>query len=482
MPILAATLRRSAGALRAVLSAALLGLTAATLGAPPAPGLAPEPMTIDALGLVFHPPEAATLQVQRAGETVQVTMVDAGEDRAWSMLIQRITSARRGTTAKEQIDQLFEAWRGRGIEFTVIDSGPSDHDGRPGHRCFVRHASGGTELVNGWFILTLSEWESLVFSMQALPETFTTVRPLLESSLATIRIRNAGEVADERQARLDAARQILGTIGTEQLARLVGRSAWYRYYLPAAASPDGKETELGYYLLEFREAFLGAIDPDRPPENYDASERVLGLMAHVAAHSISAEGSTYDSDAYFWLSWEQDREAWSIRGTRRYAGKEMSDAITGLRIPPAATSPQGRITVITSAPGGTGRDELNWGVPDVYLSQAARWGLGALLPRTAAGPVTFSAYSVETVPGEEKPTLALRIDRWEPAPGRAGHWQLTSQQRGDLAKTVSVYDAAGDLVLRTFPNGAVSERIEVDALHRLWKQKGLATGRVAPRP
>jgi hypothetical protein len=47
---------------------------------------------------------------------------------------------------------------------------------------------------------------------------------------------------------------------------------------------------------------------------------------------------------------------------------------------------------------------------------------------------------------------------------------------------VSVFDAAGDLVVRTFPNGAVSERIEVGALHRLWKQKGLATGPVAPRP
>ena len=66
-------------------------------------------------------------------------------------------------------------------------------------------------------------------------------------------------------------------------------------------------------------------------------------------------------------------------------------------------------------------------------------------------------------------------------PGAAGRWTLISRTRGDAPEVSSAYDDAGTLLRRTWPDGRVSERIELGELHRLWERKGL-TGPGAKGP
>jgi hypothetical protein len=224
--------------------------------------------------------------------------------------------------------------------------------------------------------------------------------------------------------------------------------------------------------VEFIEAKRGAINPQRGEEMYDPEDHQLGLMARVRGQIIDAESNTtIDSRAFYWLAWDLSEERWSIQVTTRAGSRSTAEAQTGVRMPRSAGNPAGRIIVIDSSSGGATRDQKNWAAPEVYLSQALRWGLGHLLPREGTEPLLLSYYFYD---GTES-SITLRLDRWEPAGDGEGNWILTSRSKSDAPAIISIYNRAGDLVRRTLPDGSVSEPIELDDLNRLWRSKGITT-------
>ena len=297
---------------------------------------------------------------------------------------------------------------------------------------------------------------------------------MFAASLDTVRLDDPAVVVSARRARLDAGRAFLDSLSPDRLRLLVGRRQWYRHYLPPRVTGRGADTELGYYVVEFAEGPLGAIDPNRDPARYDPSERVAGLLVSVRGHYLEGTaGLTYDSEALYWVAWDRSEEAWSIRGTRRAGRATQSEAQTGIRTRRSTSDPAGTITVIASRLDGTTRDQQSWRVPDVYLSQATRWALGALLPRDVGPsnePHTFGMYCFDATSTEL--AVSLRTDTWEPLDASRSRWRLTSQARGDAPKVVSIHDAAGRLRRRTWPNGAVAEATELEALQRRWRPLG----------
>jgi len=444
---------------------------------PPRHGLEAEVFRTDSLGLAMHVPLDAVIQVQRVEDHVTVQMIDGALTPAWSIRIQSLTSTLTEPSPAAQVDQLIESWRTAGRQFTIVANDEITCGELDGQLCYLAKepTPGEPDVISGWLILPTGGRQFLVFSTQMIASELPRLRALFDTSFATIRVHDLGEIADERKGRLERAGAILASFTPERLRAVIGREQWFRYYIPASIDPDGKETELGYYAVEVSEDTIGALDPNRSAGwNRDTDD--LGMLVRVSGHYIdSAANMVYDSEARYWLAWDRSEEGWSIRGTRRQGSKSVTEAVTGIRSPRGTGQPAGSITVIGSSRDGTTRDEKSWKVPDVYLSQATRWCLGDLLPRTGAEPIEFGAYCVDNT--TEKASISLRFDRWEPSPRRPGHWLLTSQTRSGAPKTVTLYDEEGRLVRREWPDGRLTVPITLDALHRLWKSKGLETGR-----
>jgi hypothetical protein len=458
---------------------ALSASAAAQTATPPPAGLHAEPLVAESLGLTMYPPAGALMREEKVEGRATIVLLDGEGVPAWSMRIQPLVmpfGAPKGRPG-DRIAELLEAWRNQGLTFRMLHDAPVAVDGRAGHLAYVeQEAEPGETSVSGWLVLEHENREFLVFAVQIAAAEYANVRGVIDASFATIRLRAATEVAEGRKMRLDAGREFLAGIGRDRLRGLTGPQRWFRHYVPALASGEAEDEELGYFSVEFRDGMLGEVEPNRDPSSFGPDERESGLLVAVQGHYLeAATNSTYASEARYWMAWDQSHEAWSIRGTRRWGRKSRSEAQTGFRTPRSTGDPSGTLIVVASNIDGTTRDQESWRVPDVYLSQPIRWALGALLPRDRPEqPLVFGTYCFDST--APKLATTLRIDTWECTDRTRGHWTLTSQSRPNVAKIVSEFDAGGRLVRRTWPGGPVAEPIDVDDLHELWKRKGLPTG------
>ena len=297
-----------------------------------------------------------------------------------------------------QLDRLLADWQTSGRAFRVLARGPAMVDGRAGQRCEIAIESpGAPAIVNGWTVVPYGARSLLVFATQALAADVPRLRPMFGAVLASVRFKAPESIAATRGTHLDTGRAFLAAVTPEDLRAIAGREAWFRHYRPGTGSQG--PVELGYYTVRFEEGPLGAIDPRRDPARYDPDEQTPGLVVTVRGHYFDGSTSgTYDSEAVYWLAWDRTEEAWSIRGTRRWGPKKLSEAQTGIRTPRSAGDPGGTITVIDSRNDGATRDQQSWRVPDVYLSQATRWALPFLLARQRG-------------PGRSAPTASTRCRR-----------------------------------------------------------------------
>ncbi|MHC5114769.1 MAG: hypothetical protein ACYTGP_10110 [Planctomycetota bacterium] len=441
-------------------------------------GLEVQPLQVESLGLTFHPPASSTFHMQRLEGRATINLVDGSEVPTWSIRVQPIVSALARPSPAAQVEQMLENWKRAGKPADVISNEVVTLGSATGQLCYVRQLSTtGEAVISGWLMLPLDERELLVFAIQTLPDDFGRTRALLDASFQTIQLTPLSDVALSRKLRLEAGAEFLAAATEERLRSLIGRKRWYRYFRPAAVTGASTDAELGYYLVEFSEDKLGAIDPGRPESNYDPTEQTLGLLVHVHGHYLEAQTeSTYDSQAYYWMAWDQSQEAWSVRGTRRHRGREVSEAMTGIRTPKRAGDPYGTLTIINTGVSSN-REQKSWRVPDVYMSQPIRWALGTLMPRARGSMLHMNTYSFDNSAG--RMSLSLRSDEWTPSTSGAGRWRLVTKASNDAPEIETIFDDTGSLIRRTWAQGPVTELIELRDLHRLWQRKGLATGKLS---
>ena len=69
--------------------------------------------------------------------------------------------------------------------------------------------------------------------------------------------------------------------------------------------------------------------------------------------------------------------------------------------------------------------------------------------------------------------LAQRIDTWSRTTDGSGQWVLETQPVLDIAAITQRFDASGLRLDRIDADGTVTQRIDPQALQRLWRSKGL---------
>ncbi len=271
---------------------------------PKSHGLEDRPLIVESLGLQMNPPIGAISQVQRVGQQMSVSLIDGAAIPIWSMRIQNMVSTLPEPLPAAQVEQLLASWTTAGRSFDIVSNVPVVYGGRSGQLCYLRQsASSGQEIVTGWLILSTGSHDLLVFSLQILPDDLPRMRALLEASFSTIRLRDIEEIADERKIRLDAGRAFVDSLSPDQLRALIAPEQWYRYYKLDTSGAGGGETEVGYIRVEIRQGMRGELNPNRPEEHFDATERQTGLLVAVHGRIVqdAARNVYYDSEQLFWL-------------------------------------------------------------------------------------------------------------------------------------------------------------------------------------
>jgi YD repeat-containing protein len=440
--------------------------------APPAPrlaqsprGLASEPLVAEAIGLRMYLPAGGAARSATGPDGVSYLASDEAQN--WSLRISTLLPAVAGASAAGLAADQLQAVQKTGRPVQVMVNGPRPCGTIQGHLLYVQQSINNQAVVNGWLMLPTSPQSFVVVTIFADAREFPRLRPIFDACFDTIQLRSAAELADQREARLARGREVLATFTPQRLRAAAFDRQWYRVYRPGPSGRSADDTELAFMSLQVGEGKRGELTPERAPEAFGAMESELGLLLLLEARYLLDDpkaGGHVDVDARYWMNWDRQSEAWSVRYTRRVGTVSRTAADTGVRSGP-------RLEVIHSSREEQTREPETFQVPEVYLCQAEVLLLGALLPRDgpASGEMAFACYDPKAR------RLIDRVDSWK-LDRQAPHWVLTTIQFSDTAPIRQVYDASGRRLQRTDPDGTITERMDPGELRKLWQSKGLPSG------
>lgn len=431
--------------------------------------LDPNPFVAESIGLKVHFPAGAAVVAEKVSAQLAISVSDAAEIPAWSMRIQPVSATRAQATAATLVDDLLQDLKARRVDFTPISNAAVVIGGTMGQLAYIRQSGpDGQRIVSGWLVLPSGPQSFLVFAIQCLEGAFDTAKPIFDASFASIEIQSVEEIASQRLTRLEAGRAMLEGVTKEKLKSLVGARQWLRIY---KTKPDGKTSEVGCSMMEVLEGKRRDVNEQRSARG--KGNDAEGLLVRIQGRIVidAARREYYDSMALYWMAWDQSEEEWSVVGTHRQGEAAQSEAESGVRERREALTPRPRLIVIKSDRATNARTPSEWHVPEVYLSQPLGWVLARLMPAGISDRREFAFYAYNF--SSTEPQLTQRLDVWEPAGDGTGNYRMTTRLSSDTAPIVSIYKPDGSLVRRTHPDGAVTEPISIEELHRLWKSKGL---------
>jgi hypothetical protein len=438
-----------------------LALAASAAAADPARELDPAPLVAEPLGLRMHLPRGSAVTSRVVNDRVVYTIT--GGEGAWTMRLEAVYYPQPGATAASLTELQLKSVDSLGRQYRVLANEPREYGGVEGRLAYVQQAlDEGRTIINGWLVLPRAPQTFVMLSMVATPEAHRRLGPTWNESFSTIELSSEAEVIARRDQRLAAGRAAVDTLTEERLRTVLGDRQWFRMYEPEAR---GVETEVGFMSLQCVEAPRGQLTPERSPSNYSALEAEEGLMVLLEARAIidATQKHYVDVQGRYWMSWDRSQEAWSVRMTQRQGDTSQTSGETGIR-------DRARLKVVTSTAESRTRDEADWTVTDkAYLCQPEVFCLGGLLPRDGSmtGEMEFFVYD------SRHRQLPRRMDRWNQTDD--GNWELVTQSALDAAVIRQVFGPDGRRIRRIDGDGKITQRIDPQALRRLWESKGLTT-------
>lgn len=456
---------------------------------PPKPPPA-ERLTLRGLGLSFDPPPGTiwTVRLREDGDP-RAFLAEPTENPRWTMTIEPFEATDRGDLPSEAIDEAIdylEALREDKVRFTTRVNRPFDVDGRSGHLLLVEvpldpatpdadASEPAATGITGFLVVPRAGREFVAFRLVVETSAFESALPLLERSLSTIRIDPPETLVFWESDVLEAGRQRLSAFSSERLlAAADGRERWHRLRRPNA---DGSLVEVGAFMVRAVPAPRGLLDPARDPDSLRASEKEPGVLVSIEARMLPPETAPGEQPTWLdvslraWLALDRSGEAWSMRRTIRGDRREPSVAETGVRLAPSAGQPRPLLEVIESSREAMSREPRRWTLPDEpFLSQVEAVLLGPLL--AASGDPVAGEFAWRTY-DRGLGDVTRRLEVLVPVGDSGGFEIRTLTHPDDAAPLVQRFDSKGRLVERRDPDGTITEAIELDALRRVWRSKGL---------
>ena len=171
-----------------------------------------------------------------------------------------------------------------------------------------------------------------------------------------------------------------------------------------------------------------------------------------------------------WVSWDLQREAWTIVATRRQGEAHMTENEVGFRTEPSLGSPRARLHVIKQDDDIGLRQPYEWVVPDGWLPRPLAGLLSRLVPQQQQS-YAFITYDHTG----STPSLALRTDAWTTDASLPNRWNLESRIGEQGLPARATYDRNANLLRLVQPSGNIIEPSTVDDIQQRWDRAGLET-------
>ena len=445
--------------LAAVISSILLPLSAAHS----------EILVNDSIGIQIDLP-TGTLITNRSqqGQVPFVVLRDGSKQPKWSLRLERITNNELEST-RDLLIELLGLQQDAETPLTILDQSQITVGQHVAEMIWViKPTPEGQELAFGTFILPLQDQVWLVASTVTLPKHVNAVQQDLLPSFTSIQPQDPTLLNLDREAALFKGKSLLDSITKEDLRELVGYKSLRRVHKPDAAR------ELGYSMIEVQEAPRGAIKRRRDPSRYNTVEQEVGLL--VTEHGryvLEADRGIYiDILALQWVSWDLQREAWSIAATRRQGEARMTETEMGFRTEPSLHSPRPELHVIKEDTEINLRKPYQWKLPEGWLPRALTSLLPQLIPHEDG---TYAFITYDGAGAGSEPTITTRLDSWTVDPQLTERMTVQSRTGEQGLPTRATYGRDGTLIRLVKPDGSVLEPSTADSIQRLWSEAGLST-------
>ena len=421
------------------------------------------------LGLSLDVPDGTQQTgASQPGQPAFVLLREGRNQPRWSMRIERIISA--SPTPNELLLELIGNGRADDQGFEILDRQRIQIHGKEGSTTWINESQpNGSSVVFGWLVLPTARNDYLVITVITLPTDWKATQAEMRPIFQSIEVQDPTLLALDRNAMLKRGQEVIKGITEEDLRKLVGFKELRRIYRPGLAATD---TEIGYSLIEVAEAPRGMVKRHRNPERYSKEEQEEGLL--VIEHSrivADADRQVYvDLLSLQWLSWDLQREAWTITATRRQGEARATETEVGFRTEPSLSSPRPTLHVIKQDDEIGLREPYQWTLPDGWLPRPLSSLVSRLIPHEQQ-QMAFVVYDhTSTVP-----SLTLRMDQWSRDTDMSDRWVLESRVGEQGFPTRVLYDRSANLLRLAQPGGNTIEPSTVAEIQRRWDQAGLKT-------
>lgn len=431
--------------------------------------LGAETIVSNSLGLALEVPEG-TLQTgaSQPGQPAFLVLREGGSVPSWSMRIERLVS--EATTADALLLELVSKGQSADRDFEILDRSSLEIGAQEASIIWISEPQNdGSSVIFGWLVLPTTKKDYLVATVITLPDTWQTTRKSMLPVFKSIRTRNSQSIAMDRQSMLQRGQELLDQIDEASLRKLIGFKELRRIYADGGMNGD---REIGYSLIEVAEAPRGTIKRHRDPERYSKEEQEMGFLVLEHSRIVSdPEREVYvDLLSLQWLSWDLQKEAWTITATRRQGEARATETEVGFRTEQSLSSPRPRLHVIKQDDDIGLRQPYEWTVPDGWLPRPLTGLISRLIPQQPQ-QIAFVVYDhTATVP-----SLTMRQDSWARDTEMPDRWILESRVGEQGFPTRVLYDRNANLLRLNQPGGNTIEPSTVAEIQRRWDQAGLKT-------
>ncbi len=424
-------------------------------------------ITNNTIGIQFQIPAETLLTGQnQPGQAPFILLRDGGDDPLWSLRLEAIASEAGNT--RDLLVELLGLNRAEDAEIELLEQSQITSGKEVTEIAWILEpaVSGMPELAFGWYVMPLRAQEWLVGTAITMPRDQPIAKNEIEAIFKTIRARDLAMIQLDRENQLSKGQELLKTITEEKLRDLAGTSQLYRLY----RSQDGITQEVGYNLQSVTIGVQGQTKRDRPPERYSETEKEEGLLVKEHGRFVidASRGIYVDILALKWMSWDMERESWSMISTRRQGELLTTETEIGFRIEPMIGSPRPQLHVIRQDLEIDLRQPFEWDLPETWLPRPLSHQLSRLVDDA---PGTYAFYGYDHAGA--MPNIRIRTDSWELDPAMPGRKILESRIGDQAIPTRSVFGQDGSLIRQIQPDGTIIEPSTAEQIRRFWDEAGL---------
>lgn len=459
--------------------------------------LADEPFHLDAVGLTMRLPVGTIAQSSNISgrSTIQLTPPMGKGD--WSISIEVRRTSNKDTTIEQTADlavaSLQTAYGTVDPDRTVVTETFAQVldrskglvvNGSKAERFYISLPVGTgssrdkpeNREVRGFTFFKPTASDFVIFELQCPLKSYKSARSIYETTLATASFQDASAVAMARGAAITAGSKLfnaltpadyIAAMGVEP-GKNEGPEVMYRLYRPAKTGADADAEEFGYRVVKFWRGKRGELDSEKTASSYSRTEQQEGLLARIRGRVLTPVGIG-DTEGIYFMSPDRSEEAWSVRT----AVRDAKNRVIAVASETGARSGSS-LTVVIDEQGKPSRSiqPVLQEHGEGYISQVETYLLPQLLMlKQVAGEYGFYTYQ------SQSGSVSLRRDTLRQDPKAVGAWTLETIFREGGTPQKSVYTEDGRLVRSVLEDGRIWEPMDADELLRLWKKKGLPTGK-----